>query len=190
VLFCFAREAAGATVHPAFPAPSSSRDVVFVKTRARSVPREGEGVRFLMLFERLNDKGPSWPGIAVRRTASLPLAYARPSTSLIRDYIVKIVPIRIVGDNQSNLPGTRPMLDIMLALDRISDAIKGLEVNEPLQPIASRKAFNEPRTMLKDATHKVTSAVNLKFLSVLLQAHHRNFKFKNRATNINLLVLL
>jgi len=83
------------------------------------------------------------------------------------------------------------MLDIMLALDRISDAIKGLEVNEPLQPIASRKAFNEPRTMLKDATHKVTSAVNLKFLSsVLLQAHHSNFKFKNRATNINLLVLL
>src|ERR1700682_3064658 len=29
---------------------------------------------------------PSWPGIAVRRTASLPLAYARPSTSfLLRD---------------------------------------------------------------------------------------------------------
>ena len=26
---------------------------------------------------------PSWPGIAVRRTASLPLAYARPSTSLV-----------------------------------------------------------------------------------------------------------
>jgi hypothetical protein len=26
---------------------------------------------------------PSWPGIAVRRTASLPLAYARPSPSLI-----------------------------------------------------------------------------------------------------------
>jgi hypothetical protein len=26
----------------------------------------------------------SWPGIAVRRTASLPLAYARPSTSLLR----------------------------------------------------------------------------------------------------------
>ncbi len=25
----------------------------------------------------------SWPGIAVRRTASLPLAYARPSTSYL-----------------------------------------------------------------------------------------------------------
>src|ERR1700760_1966809 len=26
---------------------------------------------------------PSWPGVAVRRTASLPLAYARPSTSYL-----------------------------------------------------------------------------------------------------------
>jgi len=26
---------------------------------------------------------PSWPGIAVRRTASLPLAYARPPTSFL-----------------------------------------------------------------------------------------------------------
>jgi hypothetical protein len=32
----------------------------------------------------------SWPGIAVRRTASLPLAYARPST-LSRRYTVKDV---------------------------------------------------------------------------------------------------
>jgi hypothetical protein len=35
-----------------------------------------------------------------------------------------------------------------------------------------------------------TSAVNLKFLSVLLQSHYRNFKFKTRTRNINLLVLL
>jgi hypothetical protein len=28
-------------------------------------------------------KKPSWPGIAVRRMASLPLAYARPSTSFL-----------------------------------------------------------------------------------------------------------
>jgi hypothetical protein len=106
-------------------------------TRARSASREGEGARFLMLFERLNDKGPSWPGLS------------RPSTSLLRDYIVKIVPIRIIGDNKSNLPGARPMLDIMLALDRISDVVKGLEVNEPLQPIAPRKAFNDPERCSK-----------------------------------------
>ena len=29
---------------------------------------------------------PSWPGLAVPRTASLPLAYARPSTSFLRRY--------------------------------------------------------------------------------------------------------
>jgi hypothetical protein len=42
--------------------------------------------------------------------------------------------------------------------------------------------------MHDDAIGGVSSAVNLKFLPGLLQSHHRNFKFKNRAGNINLLV--
>jgi len=37
----------------------------------------------------------SWPGIAVQRTTSLPLAYARPSTSLLQD-------------RKTWMPGTRP----------------------------------------------------------------------------------
>jgi hypothetical protein len=51
----------------------------------------------------------------------------------------------------------------------------------------SRPCWSPPRF---PAPGSSTSAVNLKFLSVLLQSHHRNFKFKNRTRNINLLVLL
>ena len=36
----------------------------------------------------------------------------------------------------------------------------------------------------------ITSAVNLKFLSVSLRFHHRNFKFKTALGNGNLLELL
>ena len=40
----------------------------------------------------------SWPGIAVRGTASLPLAYALPSTSLLCDCRIEVVPIRICSE--------------------------------------------------------------------------------------------
>src|SRR6202035_1435694 len=43
----------------------------------------------------------SWPGIAVQRTASLPLAYARPSTSFLR------------GRSKTWMPGTRPGMTIV-----------------------------------------------------------------------------
>jgi hypothetical protein len=36
-----------------------------------------------LLRSRDHDGFPSWPGSAVRRTASLPLAHARPSTSFL-----------------------------------------------------------------------------------------------------------
>jgi hypothetical protein len=42
--------------------------------------------------------GSSWPGIAVRGTASLPLAYALPSTSLLCDCRIEVVPIRICSE--------------------------------------------------------------------------------------------
>src|SRR5580698_4169087 len=77
----------------------------------------------------------SWPGIAVRKTASLPLAYARPSTSLRCYRRIEIVPIWICRENRTNLPGARPMLDVVFALDRVTDVLELLKINKPLQPI-------------------------------------------------------
>ena len=79
----------------------------------------------------------SWPGLS------------RPSTSLGRDSIEKVVPIRIHGDNLANFPGTGPMLDIVLALDGCPDIVELLETDQPLQAISLGEAIDEPRTMLK-----------------------------------------
>jgi len=51
---------------------------------------------------------------------------------LLRNGLKEIIPIRIARDNQSNLPSTRPMLDVVLALDRILDCRELLKVDKPL----------------------------------------------------------
>jgi hypothetical protein len=67
----------------------------------------------------------------------------------------QIVQIRITRNNQSNLPGGGPMLDIMLALDRILDCLESLEIDEPFQSISFRKAFDETGSMLEYAADKI-----------------------------------
>jgi hypothetical protein len=47
----------------------------------------------------------SWPGIAVRRTASLPLAYARPSTSSLLFRLGRGCPGHLARRRASLLPG-------------------------------------------------------------------------------------
>jgi hypothetical protein len=46
---------------------------------------------------------PSWPGIAVRRTASLPLAYARLSTSFVLLRCKDVDARHKAGHNEINL---------------------------------------------------------------------------------------
>jgi len=85
----------------------------------------------------------SWPGLS------------RPSTSLFCDRFEEIVPIWIRGDNRSNLPSARPMLDIVLALNGCADIIKFFEIDQPLQSIPLGETIHKPGTMLKDAADKV-----------------------------------
>jgi hypothetical protein len=71
---------------------------------------------------------------------------------LLRDCLEEIVPIRICSDNHSDLPRARPMFDVVLALNGVSDIVKNLKVNEPLQPMPFGKTFDEAGAMLEDAT--------------------------------------
>ena len=87
---------------------------------------------------------------------------SRPSTSSLRDGFEEIVPIRIRGDNHSYLPCTRPVLDIVLALDGIADRLELLEVDEPLQSIPSRKAFDESGPMFKYPADKIICHPDIK----------------------------
>ena len=74
---------------------------------------------------------------------------------LLRNLIVKIVPSRIVGDYQSNLPGSGPMLDVMFALNGALNILKSLEIDEPLKTMALCKTFDESGAMLKNSTNEI-----------------------------------
>src|SRR5690349_17841767 len=86
----------------------------------------------------------SWPGLS------------RPSTSLLRDCRIKVVPVRIHGDDLPNLPRPRPMLDVMFALDGISDVVELLEIDQPLQAVPFSKAVDESRAMFEYPADKIT----------------------------------
>src|SRR4051812_47347627 len=88
-------------------------------------------------FKSENLRDPSWPGLA------------RPSTSLLRNGLKEVVPVRIIRGNQSNFPRARPMLDVVFALDGIADGFEFLEVDEPLQSISPRKALYEPGSVFE-----------------------------------------
>jgi hypothetical protein len=49
--------------------------------------------------------------------------------------------------NGSNLPGARPMLDCLFALDGSSDVIVPFVIDEALQSIALRKSFDDAFAM-------------------------------------------
>jgi hypothetical protein len=68
---------------------------------------------------------------------------------LLRNGLEEIFPIRICGDNRSDLPRARPMFDIVLALDGISNIIKFFEIDESLQSMALGKAFDESGAMFE-----------------------------------------
>jgi hypothetical protein len=91
----------------------------------------------------------SWPGLS------------RPSTSLLRDNLEEIIPIRILRDNQSDLPRPRPMFDIVLALDGISDIVESLKVNESLQSVPFRKALDKSGSMFEHAPDEIVCHANI-----------------------------
>src|SRR6266436_1780895 len=86
---------------------------------------------------------PSWPGLP------------RPSTSLLCNGFEEVVPIRICGDNRSDLPRARPMFDVVLALDSVTDVVESLEIGQPLQAVLLGEAIDESRAMLEDAANKI-----------------------------------
>jgi len=48
------------------------------------------------------------------------------------------------------------MLDVVLALDRVSDVVKPFEIDQSLQSVPFSEAFDEARPMLKHPTDKIT----------------------------------
>src|SRR3984893_10571358 len=92
----------------------------------------------------------SWPGLS------------RPSTSLLRDCRIEVVPIRICSDNRANLPCARPMLDVVLALDGVADVVEPFEIDQSLQSTPLGKAIDDSTTMFVDAANEIVCHPDIK----------------------------
>jgi hypothetical protein len=52
------------------------------------------------------------------------------------DRVVEIIPVRIIRQDQPDFPFSRPMLDVVLALDRQPNVVVLLEVDEAFDGVA------------------------------------------------------
>jgi len=75
----------------------------------------------------------------------------RPSNLGSSNSWVEVVPIRIDGFDQTDLPGAGPFFQPLLALDRKFDIAELLIINHPAYTIFFRKTWNRLRSMFVDA---------------------------------------
>jgi hypothetical protein len=64
---------------------------------------------------------------------------------------MKIVPVRIVEEYESDLPSPRIMLKVLLPLPCVTNTLTMLEVDEALEPVPFRKAVDNALAMLPNA---------------------------------------
>jgi len=68
---------------------------------------------------------------------------------------IKIVPIGIKLLDQSNFPGSIPLLQSFLANNRILNVIELFEIDQLMNAISLREAFRKFETMLTDAADQI-----------------------------------
>jgi hypothetical protein len=78
------------------------------------------------------------------------------------DLVIKIGPGGIRSEYESHFPGSRPVLHVVLALDRQLDIGVWLCVDQSLQPISLRKALDDTFPMLPCATWKIAGDAGVK----------------------------
>ena len=69
--------------------------------------------------------------------------------------VIEVVPIWVRGENEPHLPGPRPMLHVLFALNGGSDVGVLFEEDQPLQPVPLSEAGHNAFAMLPNAARKV-----------------------------------
>src|SRR6266568_977939 len=75
--------------------------------------------------------------------------------SLARYIVVQIVPVRVLGFNQPDLPLSFPFLDLLFPRDRALRRVVLLIPYERLESVLLREAFGQPLLVLPDALHQL-----------------------------------
>jgi hypothetical protein len=69
--------------------------------------------------------------------------------------IVKVVPLRIRGKDQPDLPRPRPMLEVLFTLNSSADVVVDLEINEAFEPVSFGKSLHRAFAVLSDPLDKI-----------------------------------
>src|ERR1700722_11948442 len=76
---------------------------------------------------------------------------------------IQIIPIGIHLVNEADFPRARPMLDRLLALNRVADIVELLLVDEKLEPVSLRESVDQPLAMLIDASEQIAGDTDVKY---------------------------
>jgi hypothetical protein len=78
------------------------------------------------------------------------------------DARIQIVPVGIEFLNQPDFPGSIPLLQLLLALDRVFGIIELFEIDEVADLVLLRKAFRQFQAMLGDAANEIIGYADVK----------------------------
>src|ERR1043166_7391929 len=81
---------------------------------------------------------------------------------LSKQRIVKILPLWIHPNNESDLPSTWPMFHVVLSLDRSPNVVMELVVNEHFQTISVCESLNLPCSVLPGTLWQLASDTSVK----------------------------
>ena len=82
--------------------------------------------------------------------------------TLYRQFIIEVVPLRIMTLDQFELPGASPFLDSLLAQDCMGHGLVKFGKDEPIDAVILHKADNRIRPMLPNTTCNVGGYANVK----------------------------
>jgi hypothetical protein len=79
-----------------------------------------------------------------------------------KEPVVQIVPFRIVEQNEPDLPGTRVVFEVLLALTRVPDVVVPLVIDKALQAVALRETVDEALAVFAGAARQVVGSLRRK----------------------------
>jgi hypothetical protein len=91
----------------------------------------------------------SWPGLT------------RPSDPL-RESVVEVIPLGILCQDEIDFPSARPMLQVLLTLDRSSNVLMVLGPDETPQPVFFGEAIHDTLVMFPGAPSEIAGNADVK----------------------------
>ena len=89
------------------------------------------------------------------------MSQACPGHILPHDRFVKVIPIRVDGDDLPHLPRAWLMLHVVLALNGVADVVELFEIDQPLQPVPPGETCDTSAAVFVDTANEITGHADI-----------------------------